>query len=307
MNNKSFSLIETLTAIVIIGLLAGFIIVKFEDSNVAAEISRGKAFGLSLLTSLPMNLIAEWKFDGPTAADSAATVNDVKDTIGFNDGSVNGGVLMKDGSDCVSGKCLQFDGVDDFVTIIDSDDNLDLPGNYTISFWAYNGNGTKTYPTLFNKAGQSSSNGFFWCYSSGTNEASIRYQWSTGSAYTSTIFSNVFDLNKWNYLVFTFVDLSKTLKLYKNGLYTNDPKTLTSALPVDDGNLYIGTYNGSTSSYPFQGKIDEFRMFNEVLSVSQIQNNYFIGFNKLLLNNQISKEEYNQRLIELNNNLTKYE
>jgi prepilin-type N-terminal cleavage/methylation domain-containing protein len=305
--NKSFTLVEVLAVIVIIGVLSSFIIINSRESSSQAEITRGKAFSLSLLTSLPGNFVSEWKFDGPTTAGSAATTNDAKDTWGANDAaSVSGGLLVRDGVDCMSGKCLELDGADDFLTIPDNN-SLDLPGNYTISFWAYNGIGTKTYPTFFNKAAQSSSNGFFWCFTGGTDEVNINYQWSTGSSYSGTTFNNVFSANGWTYLVFTFVNSTKTLKLYKNGLYTNDPKTLTSALPVDDGALYVGTYQGSATNYNFKGKIDEFRIFNEVLPVSQIEQDYYSGINKLLVNNDLNVLEYNQKLSELKINLTKHE
>lgn len=299
-NNKGFTLIEVMVVIVIIGILTAIFVSRRQDATYQAEIANGKKFALSLLTALPANFVSEWKFDGLTVSGSAATLADVKDTWGANDASsVNGGVVVRGGTDCISGNCLEFDGSDDFVTIPDND-SLDLNGNYTISFWAYNGVGTKTYPTLFNRAAQSSSNGFFWCYAGGTDKANIYYQWANGSSYSSVSFANVFKPNVWTFFVFTFNNSSKTLKLYKNGTYTNDPKTLTSALPVDDGNLYLGTYNGSTSNYPFKGKIDEFRIFNDVLPISWIENEYFAGLNKLLATGNISKGEYVQRVVDKN-------
>ncbi len=295
-NNKGFTLIEVMVVMVIIGILTAAFIFKRQDINYQAEIANGKEFALSLLTSLPANFVSEWKFDGPTAAGSAAVLADAKDTWGANDASaISNGVVVRGGVDCISGNCLEFDGNDDFITIPDND-SLDLNGNYTISFWAYNGVGIKSYPTLFNRAAQSSSNGFFWCYTGGTDEVNVLYQWSSGSSYSSVSFANVFKPNLWTFFVFTFDNSSKTLKLYKNGVYTNDPKTLTSALPVDDGNLYIGTYGGLTSNYPFKGKIDEFRVFNDVLPISWIENEYFAGLNKLLITGSISKGEYIQRI-----------
>lgn len=295
-SNRGFTLIEILIVVVIIGIISTFIIINSQESSYQADLARGKAFGLSVLTALPVNFVSEWKFDGPTAAGSAATIADAKDTWGRNDAtSVSGGLFVRGGANCISGNCLEFDGTDDFVTIPD-DSSLDLPANYTISFWAHNGSGAKIYPTFFNKAAQSTSNGFFWCFTSGTNEVDVVYQWANGTAYQAATFSNVFKAGSWTYFVFAFTDSTKILKLYKNGTYTNDPKTLTSALPVDDGSMYIGTYDGSTANYPFQGKIDEFRVFNDVLPISWIENEYFAGLNRLLINNDISKGEYNQRI-----------
>lgn len=302
---QSFTLVEILVAMLIIGILSSFVITRSSDSTTHAELARGKAFGLSVLTSLPSNFVSEWKFDGPTPAGSNATTNDVKDTWGGNDASISSAPVVRGGSDCISSNCIEFDGTDDYLTITDSD-TLDLTGNYTFSFWAYNNNGSKTYPTFFNRAAQSSSNGYFWCYTGGTNEVDVNFQWANGSTNLTT-FSNVFPVNAWTYFVFTFNNSTKVLKLYKNGAYTNDPKTLTSAYAVDDGTLYIGTYGGSTVNYPFKGKLDEFRIFNDVLAIANINSNYFIGVNKLLLNKEISINEHNQRIGELKLNLTKNE
>ncbi|MDD4358562.1 MAG: hypothetical protein PHY30_01965, partial [Candidatus Pacebacteria bacterium] len=56
----------------------------------------------------------------------------------------------------------------------------------------------------------------------------------------------------------------------------------------------IGAYSSSMDL--FKGIIDDVRIYNAVLSSSQIKQNYIAGLNSLLSNGNISKEECNQRI-----------
>ena len=50
----------------------------------------------------------------------------------------------------------------------------------------------------------------------------------------------------------------------------------------------------------YGGVIDEFRIYNAAIPISQIRENYLAGLNKLLANNGITQTEYNQRIADLN-------
>lgn len=289
--SKSFTLIEILVVIVVVGILSSFILVGVGSISQSANIAKGKAFSDSLRNSLLNSIIGEWKLNEGIGTN-------VFDSWGTNNGTLYGSPSWVN-NNCISSNCIDFDGTDDFV-IINDNNSLDTTGDYTISFWAYNNAGSKTYPTLFNRRGQSATNGFFWCYTeSGGGYDDIRYQYSDGTNYYSTSFQNILTAYKWTYITFIFTDTNKTLKLYKNGLYTNDPKTLTNALPVIEGNFYIGVYNGSTGSYPFKGKIEEFRIFNNAMPTTLIEEKYYSGINKLFSNRSIEKQEYLAKIKEL--------
>jgi len=161
-----------------------------------------------------------------------------------------------------------FDGTDDYVRV-SNNASLNLSGDYTISMWVYNQAGSKSYPTLLNRESQSGTNGFFWIYTGGTNEATINYQYANGSTYGSTSFSNVLGLNTWNHLVFTFVNATKTLTLYLDGQDIGATRTLTNAQPVDGGDLYLGGYQGTSNYYPFKGYLDDVRIYNRTLSSAE--------------------------------------
>ncbi|MFA7157482.1 MAG: hypothetical protein WC123_07325 [Bacilli bacterium] len=49
-------------------------------------------------------------------------------------------------------------------------------------------------------------------------------------------------------------------------------------------------------SYSFDGLIDDVRIYNEALSSVQIKQNYIAGLNSMLVNGNMSKEEYNQKI-----------
>ena len=75
--------------------------------------------------SFTSNLVAYWKFDegaGTTTADSSGN---------GNTGILTNGPLWTAGR---LGKALFFDGIDDTVTVLDSN-YLDLSGSFTLSAW----------------------------------------------------------------------------------------------------------------------------------------------------------------------------
>jgi hypothetical protein len=57
----------------------------------------------------------------------------------------------------------------------------------------------------------------------------------------------------------------------------------------------IGQYD--LVNYPYKGLIDEVRVHNAVLTISQIQSQYRAGLNRLLAKGLINGQEYRERLI----------
>jgi len=286
--NKSFTLIEILVVIVVIGILSAFILVGMSSITNSANIAKGQAFSNSLRNSLLMNLVSEWKLDG-----------NGDDSWGTNTGTINGASVIQN---CVKGTCYSFDEVGDYISVNDSD-SLDFIENYTIEMFVYNQAGSLTYPTLFNRGPQLNNNGFFWTYTSGTNEANIVYQWCDGALAQSTSFSGVLPKDKWTHLVFVFTNADKHLNLYVNGVLNSVTRTLTTALPVDDGIINFGNYQNLNGNYYFKGYFDEIRWYKDIVSVSEIRNNYYLGLNNLIINRGIILNEFNQRLSELKYNL----
>jgi len=60
---KSFTLIELLVVIVIIGILAGVIMISTSSSIDKANIAKSKVFSENIKDNLILNLTSEFKFD----------------------------------------------------------------------------------------------------------------------------------------------------------------------------------------------------------------------------------------------------
>jgi prepilin-type N-terminal cleavage/methylation domain-containing protein len=307
--NKSFTLIEILVVIVIIGILSGFIIVSMAGVSSKASIAKSQAFANSLRNSLLMNLVSEWKFEGPTAIDGTATINDAKDTWGSNnatavDGNPTGNPTVKGGTDCVSGKCVDFDS--DWIIL---NQNL-FPrlGSWTVEGWFYHKD--YTYPRSFCPIGDVNSyvaGNKGWQIGAGYSSGGIRVSINDGvnilgGFITLEVGSRPTDLiNKWCHMVIVF-DRTSTKKIVA---YINAKKQSAtidiSALSGDiQGNTDIKI--GNAVGWLLYGRADEIRMYNEIVPTARVEQNYYSGLNKLLANKNIRKQEYSQKINQLASN-----
>ncbi len=132
--------------------------------------------------------------------------------------------------------------------------------DYTIEMWVHTNSTRDSYPTLLNRDGQSGEDGFFWIYARRASPERLEFQYADGAAYRMETFADALNMDEWSHVVFTFDDATKLLSLYINGTLF-DTRTLTGALPVDDGTLYLGAYAGriGDDTYGFEGLLDEFR------------------------------------------------
>ena len=145
---------------------------------------------------------------------------------------------------------LNFDGVDDKVTIADNN-ALDLTTNYTIEAWIR--------PTAFNSLGgivgkyhTSASNGYVLRLTGTGNNSGVSFDEMNTA-------DGVLSLNKWYHIA--AVNSNGTRKLYINGVeqvLTGNP--LTTAANSDP--VIIGQDFSTSGSRFFNGSIDEVRIWN---------------------------------------------
>ncbi|HNP79682.1 MAG TPA: prepilin-type N-terminal cleavage/methylation domain-containing protein [Candidatus Pacearchaeota archaeon] len=296
--NKSFTLIEILVVIVIIGILSTFILVGTNSITKSANFAKGKAFSNSLRNSLLINLVSEWKFDGPSDS-GIATTNDVKDSWGINNGIIiSGNEPTIEISNCTSGHCLDFDGVDDRIDV-GNHSSLNLTDYITIEYWA-------------NIQGQSS-NGY--CSETvsrrGCYDVCCNILYSTIDGHPDIVLASGSSpgYNIWFHAVYTYDSETTFGKFYRDSRLLNNreisslyPGYTTYKMGSSCSNLYI-----SNSVYRFNGILDEIKIYNRVLSSSQIKQNYYVGLNKLFKNNKIVLDEFKHKIIELKSNLSTHE
>ncbi len=300
MSNKSFTLIELLVVIVIIGILAGVIMISTSSSIQKANVAKGEVFSQSIKNNMLGNLVAEWTFDNVSgvainAAIPAGTI--ISDDQGISNGTVYGTntMYLKEGSDCVIRKCIYLTGTTGTITVPNNSDLQPIFGseNFTLETWV-RPERWYDYEGLINKSISgyySSSTGGLFVDSSG-----LRFLIGTGLDSSGVqILTNKPTLNEWYYMVGTvgLINGSVRMRLYINGnLVDDDPLPYDPASDTD--NLCIGGFYQAARG--FKGHMDEVRIYNSLLSQSQIQNSYIAGLNSMLSNGSISKEDYNRRI-----------
>jgi prepilin-type N-terminal cleavage/methylation domain-containing protein len=295
----AFTLIELLVVIAIIGILSGLIVVTMSGVTDKANIAKSQVFSNSLRNALMLNIVSIWGFDtGATAIGQPTVANDVRDSWGSNNAAtINGNSVIKGGSDCISGKCVQLDGTgDDFV--INDSDSLDVTSAVTIEGWVKPAAfADATFEYVFYKY-NSADGGYNLAYGLNFNWSDSRYEFRCyTTAGTKNLLSGTYlSTGKWYHLVATYDSSLPKVVLYLNGKVDNSSTTaITGAILASTGSARIGY--GNPSPY-LNGVIDEIRLYNAAVPLSQIQENYWAGLNKLLANGGISEEEYYSRIKE---------
>ena len=284
MNNKSFTLIELLVVIVIIGILAGVIMISTSSSIDKANITKLKIFEESVSNNLTANMVSRWKIDegfNDIINDSwgnniGTLVNFVNTDMGGGDGVGTSGWVSE--SNCVSGTCLKFDGLNDYIQL----SNLQNLQNFTISIWIKGLGDSLSGQTGYNTfVGRTSSNRLLY-----KTDGLLLAQMGAGNH--SSILKA--PRNQWNQIVYTYNNAITTAKWYING---NSDSEKVGVISIDQSSR-IGAFDGV--NYMMNGLIDDVRIYNNTLSLSQIKENYIAGLDSLLLQGGISKENYNQRI-----------
>ena len=284
--NKSFTLIELLVVIVIIGILAGVIIVSTSSSISKANFAKGQAFSNTVQQELLLNLVSEWTFDNES--------NPAEDTWGNNDGIAQGTYRPKASGECVYGGCYLFDGISNYINC--GKGNLNNISKITFSAWINPFSaGEGTYGRVFQKA-----------------ETMLHVAPSSIAFYSDRVTTDAswyFKMplfKEWSYITFIYdnADIANKPIIYINGnKEIGVVRTNPVGLVVDDSSFDFLIGNDSIDgARTFDGLIDDVRVYNTILSTAQIKQEYIAGLNSLLANNNISKEEYDQRIESLAKN-----
>ena len=260
MNSKAFTLIELLVVIAIIGVLASIVLVSLSGAKDQAELAKTQSFARQVRTSLGLSLVGEWRFDDEN--------DPTRDSSGYD----NHGILLPTGEplyiDGVFGKALQFDGSNDYVSIADS--SVFNTNVLTISAWVKFSNDSQSF--IFEKGNVNTQYSLF---SHGTD---IVFRTKpVGEAYDtlSTTKANAGITNdQWHFIIGTYDGAVK--KLYVDGVLKLS-RDWVKIIEVNNNGCSIGRFGGTTAGYYFTGSIDEVRIYNEALSLSQIQQFYAQG------------------------------
>ncbi len=304
---KSFTLIEILVVIVVIGILSSFILVGMSSITNSANVAKGKAFSNSLRNFLLMNLVSEWKFEGPTSIDgNVVTTDDTKDSWGGNNVTTVAGSPIVKTSNCVSGKCVYFDGIDDYLVMADSN-SLDITDAITISTWVNVSSVQNTnYEYIIRKTASEPNQGTLYGLLIGYDNRIVRFFiWTEDYAGCQIGADSLtqLNLNIWYYLSVTYDYSTHTGRIYINGILDNTRTSTTGKIRTNNNSFYISHRQDGTLF--FNGYIDEIVLYNQAMPISGVSENYYSGLNKLFNNNGITLNEYSLRVSELKEVLTK--
>jgi prepilin-type N-terminal cleavage/methylation domain-containing protein len=288
---KAFTLIELLVVIAIIGILSALIIVGMSSTTQKATIAKIQVFAHSVDSALMSSKISEWKFESGThTSGQEADINDVKDTWGSNNATFIGttpGPTIKEGTDCVSLKCLSFDGNDSVGTA----SFLGLPSSaITISAWV-KGTFTTSWMRVVDHKWATASGS--WLLFLKNSEIDFGVLTLPDVQYKGIKTFSVAN-DTWYHLVGTYD--GATVKVYVNGSIGGTTSSVSMTLDAV-GNVSMGS--------SLNGSIDDVRIYSDAMPVFQIQQNYFAGINKLLAKQNINTGEYQQRIVELTSNYAK--
>jgi len=198
--------------------------------------------------------VAYWSFDegyGNTSYDS---------TTNSNNGTITNAV-WKPESECVSGKCLYFDGSGDYVSIPDSK-SLNPGSDMTMSAWIRWNGGASDHNIITKESAYE-----FRIASEVINYAINPWAWLGSSSCTSKT-------NEWHHVVITH-DGDGQQKIYIDG---NEKYTVASGGSItSNSNIVTIGGRGDGTSSPFHGFIDEPKIYNYARTAAQIKSDYNSG------------------------------
>jgi len=273
MRKRAFTLIELLVVIAIIGLLSSIVLASLRGTREKARIAKNLEFSASIYHVLGVDVVGLWSFD--ENGNPCLSGKDICDASGYgNDGNIFGGASWVTDTPSRSGYALSFDGIDDNVNC-GNDESLYFygDGKYTYEFWIYfNGlpsdDGNAQYILQKQAAGQ----GFILQIATDN-----RIKMMNVNGWAAILTQTVMEKYKWYHIVVTFD--AGDITFYVNGKYDNSG-TVVNWVDDTSNSLRMST---SWSNHAHDGYIDEVRIYNQVLILSEIQKHYAEGLKKFKL------------------------
>lgn len=192
----------------------------------------------------------------------------------YNDLTANGwdlnnvGTTFLTGSNCKIGDCVEFTSGDRLTTGT-------LFNGFTstsISFWMYSPSYSATYQAIINSYGSSNQNVVFQTQNADLNPV---FLFSDGTTTTEMASGSItLSASTWYHIVITNSGNGVT-NFYINGAYITSTGTAGSSgriLKTSTHDTWIGSIDGLSRS--FVGRMDEFMIFEQTLSLSEIQELY---------------------------------
>lgn len=207
--------------------------------------------------------VAYWKFDegyGTTTHDA---------TTSSHNGTLTSGPTWQSEDMCVSGKCLKFDGVNDYVSIGIGSDYLPLD-TFSICAWVKS-------PGL---AAGMTKNGIFsltYGLSISLNSSGLieTYMDNGTTIVSGSAGSNLYD-NNWHHVCMAYDGANQ--HIYADGIEKASlARTWLGTTRWPTNGVNVGHENNNPPVYKFNGFIDEVKLYNYNLTAAQVKADYLAG------------------------------
>lgn len=213
--------------------------------------------------------VVRYKFD----EQQGSTANNEVSANSSITGSISG-ATWKTKENCKLNGCLDYDGTDDVTTVTNAsaiDLNNNLAAGFTMSGWIYaDSAGENSVGEIFNKGTTT------YCRTDTPSGSNLDLECSLDLATTDATvnISSGLTTGTWYHVAVGYTDDSDDeITVYINGVARGTSTNGSGAPAAESSNLLIG----GSSSANFDGKIDEFKVYNSELTVDQIRIDYNLG------------------------------
>ena len=200
----------------------------------------------------PAGLVAQYAFDG-----------NANDSAGNNNGTLQGNPQWVIG---YSGNALAFDGLGDWVEC-GNDPSLGISGAVSVTAWINIGAAGIDHKVGGNQDG--ANGGYKMGINSEKIEFEIRTSGNTAILNRDVAGGTTLEAGVWYHVTGLYSQQDGYIRTYVDGFLDRELLT-TEVLGVSPGTLYIGCEPYNTDNGNFNGVIDDFRIYNRVLTDAEI-------------------------------------